>query len=129
LSSKRNGVRVSVFEPASEIHEVGAGVIVAGPPLRSLDFLGAGDRIRNKAGKRPPGYFHMKHCSACTGITARWSTRSLGRSRKRTSSDGAVLGGCFAAAADVPEAFARYEGTRKNRANAVQLVSRQNAEV
>ncbi|MGB8389282.1 FAD-dependent monooxygenase [Mycobacterium sp.] len=61
LSLQRIGVRVSVFERAPEIREVGAGVIVAGPSMRGLDFLGVGDRIRDKAGKRPPGYFHMKH--------------------------------------------------------------------
>ncbi len=61
LSLQRVGVRVSVFERAPEIREIGAGMIVAGASVLGLDFLGVGDRIRDKAGKRPPGYFHMKH--------------------------------------------------------------------
>jgi salicylate hydroxylase len=61
LSLQRAGLRVSVFERAPEIREVGAGMIVAGPSMRGLDFLGVGDRIREKAGKRPRGYFDLKH--------------------------------------------------------------------
>jgi hypothetical protein len=36
---------------------------------------------------------------------------------------------CSAAATDVAEALARHQATRKNRANTVQIVSRQKAEV
>jgi salicylate hydroxylase len=61
LSLQRTGLRVSVFERAPEIREVGAGMIVAGPSMCGLDFLGIGDRIREKAGKRPRGYFDLKH--------------------------------------------------------------------
>ncbi len=67
VSLQRIGMRVSVFERAPEIHEVGAGLVVAGPSMRALDFLGLGDRVRAKAGKRPRGYFHMKHYA--TGAT------------------------------------------------------------
>jgi 2-polyprenyl-6-methoxyphenol hydroxylase-like FAD-dependent oxidoreductase len=42
--------------------------------------------------------------------------------------DGTVLGRCFEAADGVEEALARYEATRKFRANAVQIISRQKAE-
>jgi salicylate hydroxylase len=61
VSLQQIGMRVSVFERAPEIREVGAGMVVAGPSMRALDFLGLGDRIRGKAGKRPRGFFHMKH--------------------------------------------------------------------
>ncbi|HYB81962.1 MAG TPA: NAD(P)-binding protein, partial [Mycobacterium sp.] len=37
VSLQRIGMRVSVFERAPEIHEVGAGMVVAGPSMRALD--------------------------------------------------------------------------------------------
>jgi salicylate hydroxylase len=61
LSLQRAGLRVSVFERAPEIREVGAGMIVAGPSMRGLDFLGVGEQVREKAGERPRGYFDLKH--------------------------------------------------------------------
>lgn len=61
LSLQRAGMRVSVFERADELREVGAGLVVAGPSMRGLDFLGVGDRIREKAGQRPRGYFDLRH--------------------------------------------------------------------
>jgi len=53
----------------------------------------------------------------------------LGQGGNMAIEDGTVLGRCFAADADVAESLARYEATRKNRANTVQIVSRQKAEV
>ena len=61
LSLQRCGLRVSLFERADEVREVGAGLVLAGPSMRALDYLAVGDLIRAKAGKRPPGYFTLKH--------------------------------------------------------------------
>lgn len=61
LSLQRAGLRVSVFERAPELREVGAGLVVAGPAMRGFDFLGVGDRVRAAAGQRPRGYFDLKH--------------------------------------------------------------------
>ena len=62
LSLQRRGFRVAVFERAEELREVGAGLVVSGPSMCALDFLGVGDRIRSVAGKKPAnGYFDLKH--------------------------------------------------------------------
>lgn len=62
LSLQRAGFRASIFERASQLREVGAGLVVAGPSMLGLDYLGIGDEIRAVAGERPPrGYFDLKH--------------------------------------------------------------------
>jgi len=64
LSLQRTGQRVSVYERAPELREVGAGIVVTGSVLKGLDLLGVGDELRAVAGAlRPVGYYHhdMKH--------------------------------------------------------------------
>jgi len=62
LSLQHKGFHVSVFERVEALREVGAGLVVSGPSMNALDFLGVGDRIRALAGERPPnGYFDLKH--------------------------------------------------------------------
>ncbi|HET6951295.1 MAG TPA: FAD-dependent monooxygenase [Acidimicrobiales bacterium] len=53
----------------------------------------------------------------------------LGQGGNMAMEDGTVLGRCFAAATDIDEAFARYEAARRERANGVQLMTRERAKV
>ncbi len=50
LALQRFGHRVSVFEQARELREVGAGVIITPNAMHALDFLGVGERIAREAG-------------------------------------------------------------------------------
>lgn len=52
----------------------------------------------------------------------------LGQGANMAIEDGTVLGRCFAAAATVEEALARYEAARRERANGMQQLSRVRAE-
>jgi salicylate hydroxylase len=64
LSLQRVGLRVSVFERAPELHEIGAGLVVTGSALLGLELLGVADKVRAVAGElRPLGYHYhdMKH--------------------------------------------------------------------
>ena len=50
LALQRFGFRVTVFEQARELREVGAGVIITPNAMHALDFLGVGARIAEEAG-------------------------------------------------------------------------------
>ena len=50
LALQHFGYRVSVFEQAAELREVGAGVIITPNAMHALNFLGVGERIANEAG-------------------------------------------------------------------------------
>ena len=50
LALQHFGYRVAVFEQASELREVGAGVIITPNAMHALNFLGVGERIANEAG-------------------------------------------------------------------------------
>lgn len=50
LALQHFGYRVSVFEQAPELREVGAGVIITPNAMHALNFLGVGERIANEAG-------------------------------------------------------------------------------
>jgi 2-polyprenyl-6-methoxyphenol hydroxylase-like FAD-dependent oxidoreductase len=45
LSLQRHGFRIAVYEQASELGEVGAGLLVTPNAMHALDFLGVGDAI------------------------------------------------------------------------------------
>jgi salicylate hydroxylase len=71
LSLQRVGLRVSVFERAPELHEVGAGLVVTGSSLLGLELLGVADKVRAVAGElRPLGYHYhdMKHYATGEGF-------------------------------------------------------------
>jgi salicylate hydroxylase len=53
----------------------------------------------------------------------------LGQGGNMAIEDGTVLGRCFGAADDIPEAFSRFEAARKQRANGIQLATRERAKV
>ena len=50
LALQHFGYRVSVFEQARELREIGAGVIISPNAMHALNFLGVGDRISKEAG-------------------------------------------------------------------------------
>ncbi len=50
LALQRAGYRVSVFEQARELREVGAGVIITPNAMHALNFLGVGERVAREAG-------------------------------------------------------------------------------
>jgi salicylate hydroxylase len=57
----RRGMRVSVFEQASKLGEVGAGVMIAPNGLRMLDRIGLGDGIREYGARIASGSsYHRK---------------------------------------------------------------------
>ena len=59
LSLQKAGMRVSVFERAPELREVGAGLVVTGSSMLGLDFLGVGPALRATAGELPIGGSHV----------------------------------------------------------------------
>ena len=50
LALQHFGHRVSVFEQARELREIGAGVIISPNAMHALNFLGIGERIAKEAG-------------------------------------------------------------------------------
>ena len=50
LALQHFGYRVSVFEQARELREIGAGVIISPNAMHALNFLGVGERISKEAG-------------------------------------------------------------------------------
>ena len=44
------GFRVSVFEQARELREIGAGVTITPNAMHALNFLGVGHRVEQEAG-------------------------------------------------------------------------------
>lgn len=59
LSLQRHGFRVSVYEQASELGEVGAGLLVTPNAMHALDFLRIGDAIA--AMSNISSEFHIRH--------------------------------------------------------------------
>jgi 2-polyprenyl-6-methoxyphenol hydroxylase-like FAD-dependent oxidoreductase len=59
LALQHYGFRVSVFEQARELREVGAGVIITPNAMHALNFLGVGERIAAEAG--PGEAFATRH--------------------------------------------------------------------
>ena len=53
------GYRVSVFEQARELREIGAGVTITPNAMHALNFLGVGDRIAKEAG--PTEAYLIRH--------------------------------------------------------------------
>src|SRR5271170_47534 len=50
LTLQRFGFKVSVYEQAAAIREIGAGVVIGPNGQRALDFLGVGEYLRDNAG-------------------------------------------------------------------------------
>jgi 2-polyprenyl-6-methoxyphenol hydroxylase-like FAD-dependent oxidoreductase len=67
LTLQRFGFRVSVYEQARVINEIGAGVVIGPNGQRVLDFLGVGQYVRENAGSAKHTY--IKHYA--TGETLR----------------------------------------------------------
>jgi len=56
---QRAGARVTVFEQAPELKEIGAGVIITPQAMHAFDYLGIADRVAAEAG--PPERYHARH--------------------------------------------------------------------
>ena len=50
LALQHFGFRVSVFEQAQELREIGAGVTITPNAMHALNFLGVGERVAREAG-------------------------------------------------------------------------------
>jgi salicylate hydroxylase len=59
LALQHFGHRVSVFEQARELREIGAGVIISPNAMHALNFLGIGERIAKEAG--PTEAYLIRH--------------------------------------------------------------------
>jgi salicylate hydroxylase len=59
LALQRFGYRVSVFEQARELREIGAGVTITPNAMHALNFLGVGERVAKEAG--PAEAFLIRH--------------------------------------------------------------------
>src|SRR5215472_6718007 len=59
LALQHFGYRVSVFEQARELREIGAGVIISPNAMHALNFLGVGERISKEAG--PTEAYLIRH--------------------------------------------------------------------
>jgi salicylate hydroxylase len=77
---------------------------------------------------REPLQQYSKGCVTMLGDAAHPMTPFLGQGACIAIEDAMVLGRAFAAASTFEEAFGIYENTRKERANGVQLASRQQAD-
>lgn len=56
---QRAGARVTVFEQAPELKEIGAGVIITPQAMHGFDYLGIANRIAAEAG--PAERYHARH--------------------------------------------------------------------
>jgi len=56
---QRAGNRVTVFEQAPELKEIGAGVIITPQAMHAFDYLGIAERVATEAG--PPERYHARH--------------------------------------------------------------------
>lgn len=54
LALQHFGYRVSVFEQARELKEIGAGVTITPNAMHALNFLGVGERVAREAGPTEP---------------------------------------------------------------------------
>jgi salicylate hydroxylase len=59
LSLQRHGFRVSIYEQASELREIGAGLLVTPNAMRALDYLGVGNAIATIS--NVSSEFHVRH--------------------------------------------------------------------
>lgn len=59
LALQRFGYRVSVFEQARELREIGAGVTITPNAMHALNFLGVGERVAREAG--PTEAYLVRH--------------------------------------------------------------------
>jgi salicylate hydroxylase len=71
LSLQHFGYRVSVFEQARELREIGAGVAVSPNAMHALNFLGVGERVTREAG--PAERYLMRHFQTGAVIKTRWA--------------------------------------------------------
>src|SRR5271168_1178150 len=59
LSLQHFGHRVSVFEQARKLREIGAGVAISPNAMHALNFLGVGERVAQEAG--PTEAYLIRH--------------------------------------------------------------------
>jgi salicylate hydroxylase len=71
LSLQHFGYRVSVFEQARELQEIGAGVAISPNAMHALNFLGVGERVTREAG--PAEGYLMRHFQTGAVIKTRWT--------------------------------------------------------
>jgi salicylate hydroxylase len=71
LSLQHFGYRVSVFEQARELREIGAGVAISPNAMHALNFLGVGERVAREAG--PAEGYLMRHFQTGAVIKTRWT--------------------------------------------------------
>lgn len=71
LSLQHFGYRVSVFEQARELREIGAGVAISPNAMHALNFLGVGERVTREAG--PTERYLMRHFRTGAVINTRWT--------------------------------------------------------
>jgi salicylate hydroxylase len=71
LSLQHFGYRVSVFEQARELREIGAGVAISPNAMHALNFLGVGERVTREAG--PAERYLMRHFQTGAVINTRWT--------------------------------------------------------
>jgi salicylate hydroxylase len=71
LSLQHFGYRVSVFEQARELREIGAGVAISPNAMHALNFLGVGERVTREAG--PAQRYLMRHYQTGAVTKTRWT--------------------------------------------------------
>src|SRR5271169_2842672 len=71
LALQHFGHRVSVFEQARELREIGAGVAISPNAMHALNFLGVGERVTKEAG--PAERYLMRHFQTVAVIKTRWT--------------------------------------------------------
>jgi salicylate hydroxylase len=59
LALQHSGFRVSVFEQARELREIGAGVTITPNAMHALNFFGVGERVPKEAG--PTEAYLIRH--------------------------------------------------------------------
>ena len=98
------------------------------PALQLIHAIPPGTPFKWGLRDREPLSQYTKGRVTMLGDAAHPMTPFLGQGACIAIEDAMVLGRAFAAADSFPEAFALYEGTRKERANGVQLASRRQAD-
>jgi 2-polyprenyl-6-methoxyphenol hydroxylase-like FAD-dependent oxidoreductase len=71
LSLQHFGYRVSVFEQARELREIGAGVAISPNAMHALNCLGVGERVATEAG--PVEAYLMRHFQTGAVMRTRWT--------------------------------------------------------
>jgi 2-polyprenyl-6-methoxyphenol hydroxylase-like FAD-dependent oxidoreductase len=98
------------------------------PALQLIRAILPGSLFKWGLRDREPLQTYSKGLVTTLGDAAHPMSPFLGQGACMAIEDAMVLGRAFAAASTIPEAFAIYESTRKERANGVQLASRQQAD-